>query len=53
MRNDEDVRAAIADEMTHRGWDTKRLAQEAGVPAAVSTGFGDYQTEYKQLWGLQ
>ncbi len=28
-------------------------AAEAGVPAEFSTGFGDYQTEYKKLWGLQ
>jgi len=28
-------------------------AAEAGVPAEFSKGFGEYQTEYKKLWGLQ
>ena len=28
-------------------------AAEAGVPAQFSKGFGEYQTEYKKLWGLQ
>jgi len=32
---------------------TAENAAEAGVPAEFSTGFGDYQTEYKKLWGLQ
>jgi hypothetical protein len=28
-------------------------AAEAGVPAEFSKGFGEYQAEYKTLWGLQ
>ena len=28
-------------------------AAEAGVPAQFSKGFGEYQNEYKKLWGLQ
>ena len=32
---------------------TAENAAEAGVPADFTTGFGDYQTEYKKLWGLQ
>ena len=32
---------------------TKDNAAEAGVPAQFSKGFGEYQTEYKKLWGLQ
>jgi ribose transport system substrate-binding protein len=28
-------------------------AAEAGVPAEFSAGFGEYQAEYKTLWGLE
>ena len=27
-------------------------AAEAGVPAQFSKGFGEYQNEYKKIWGL-
>ena len=32
---------------------TKDNAAEAGVPAQFSKGFGEYQSQYKKLWGLQ
>jgi ribose transport system substrate-binding protein len=35
-----------------RMW-TADNAADAGVPAEFSKGFGDYQSEYKKLWGLQ
>lgn len=35
-----------------RMW-TAENAADAGVPAEFSTGYGDYQGEYKKLWGLE